>query len=112
MKNLGAPHLESFDYFISHGIQDCINHLTPLEFDLNNGEKISIQIEDCVITPPEVPTQMIGTATKKIYPTECRQRASTYNGVVSMTLGWSKNGDKQPSIDIDLGNIPLMVKVS
>lgn len=29
-----------------------------------------------------------------------------------MTLGWMKNGSQQPSIDFDLGAVPIMIRVS
>lgn len=109
---MGTPHLESFDYFITHGIQDCLNNLSPQDFELPNGENIVLKIEECFVSFPEVPSEVIGVETRKMYPTECRQRASTYSGMVNILLHWSKDGEKQPPMNFDIGRIPIMLKVT
>lgn len=48
---------------------------------------------------------------QKIYPSECRQRASTYSGHLLGKIQWSINGNIQPLIEKDFGEIPIMVKV-
>jgi DNA-directed RNA polymerase I subunit RPA2 len=110
LENLGLPHVESYNYFLDEGIKDCLSKLNPLEFELPNGEKLFLQIEDCFISNPEVRAELIDVFNKKIYPTECRQRASTYSGMVTLSLAWTKNGQQQPSVSFDLGEIPAMVK--
>ena len=47
----------------------------------------------------------------RVFPTECRQRYSTYKGNFFITLSWWLNGERQPSIERCLGAIPIMVKV-
>jgi len=47
-----------------------------------------------------------------VFPTECRQRYTTYKGDFFVTLGWWLNGLQQPSVEKCLGAIPIMVKVN
>lgn len=111
MDNLGAPHIESFNHFLTDGLQTIIKNLEPFEFELLNGEKLKVIIEECTITPPRVSTQ-IDVKERRIFPSEARQRAVTYTGNCTIVLGWYKNDVRQVSIDFDLGPIPLMVRVS
>jgi DNA-directed RNA polymerase I subunit RPA2 len=108
---LGQIHIESFNYFLTDGLKQVINSLDPHEFELTNGEKLKVFVEEVNITQPKVGSQ-IDVKERRIFPAESRQRHVTYAGNCSMTLGWYKNGNKQPSLDFDLGQIPLMIRVS
>lgn len=110
LENLGAPHLESFNYFLSDGMQTILKRIEPYEFELVNGEKIKVSIESCEITPPRINAQ-IDLKERRVFPSESRQRSVTYTGNCLMQLAWSKNGIKQPAIEFDLGAIPIMVRV-
>lgn len=92
-------------------MKTVIDSIKPYEFELVNGEKLKVVIEECSIKPPRV-TNQIDVKERRIFPAEARQRAVTYTGNCTMTLGWSKNGQRQPSIDFDLGPVPVMVRVS
>lgn len=89
-----------------------LENIQPYEFELANGEKLKILIEDIVIEPPRVNLTQIDVRERRIFPAEARQRAVTYSGTCKMSLGWSKNGIRQASIDFDLGPIPVMIRVS
>lgn len=92
-------------------MKTIINTLDPFEFELINGERIKIQVENCEITSPRITTQ-IDVKERRVFPSEARQRSITYTGNCNMTLGWSKNGTRHGSIDFDLGQIPIMIRVS
>lgn len=92
-------------------MQDLLANLQPYEFELINGEKLKVVIEECNITLPRVNSQ-IDVKDRRIFPAEARQRAVTYSGNCTMVLGWYKNNKKQSSIDFDLGPVPVMVRVS
>lgn len=111
METLGAPHVQSFNYFLECGMQNILKAIEPYQFELNNGEKIKVNIDSCEITPPRVNAQ-IDLKERRIFPCEARQRSVTYAGNCTMTLGWSKNDVRMVPIDFDLGPIPVMVRVS
>ena len=92
-------------------METILKNIKPYEFELINGEKIKLQIESCVISPPRINTQ-IDLKERRVFPSEFRQRSVTYTGNCSMTVSWSKNDSRQASLDFDLGPIPIMVRVS
>jgi DNA-directed RNA polymerase I subunit RPA2 len=46
----------------------------------------------------------------RILPTECRQRGDTYKGLLEARLSWEVDGNPQPPMAIELGEIPVMVR--
>lgn len=78
---------------------------------LPNGDKVALWLDDVCICQPSVPSGTIGVKNYKIYPIECRQRGSTYKGKLIVKLGWSINGTEQETLEKDLGEIPIMLKV-
>jgi DNA-directed RNA polymerase beta subunit len=88
-----------------------LKNLEPYEFELINGDRLKVNVENCEIKPPKVNSQ-IDVVERRIFPAESRQRAVTYTGNCTMTLGWIHNGTRQGSIDFDLGPMPIMIRVS
>jgi DNA-directed RNA polymerase I subunit RPA2 len=63
------------------------------------------------LLPPTVPAGVIGVRTLQVWPTECRQRATSYSGRLLIKLDWEIDGIPKEPIERDLGTIPIMVKV-
>lgn len=97
---------------LTEGIKDCIKNIVPVNFELTNGDRIQLLMEECIISPPAVPLGSTISKERRIFPSECRQRAVSYTGMCSVRIGWSVNGLKQPSVNRDIGEIPIMLKSS
>lgn len=97
---------------IDSGLSEAIRNLVPVYFTLATGDKIELNVEDVSINYPTVPSGTVGIKNHKIYPTECRQRAATYKAKINAKIGWSVNGRKQEVLERNLGEVPIMVKVS
>lgn len=97
---------------IDEGLADCAKNIQPIEFEISGGDRVKIFIESISIEKPQVPASCIMVRNKRINPSECRQRASTYSGVCSVGVGWSINGVPKPVIYKIMGEIPVMLKVS
>lgn len=110
INNLGAPHIESFNYMLREGLNDCVKNMKPIQFELPNSDRVKLAISNIGIQTPAVPHTVIGVKDRRVYPTECRQRASTYNGMLIVRLQWSVNGLEMPSHESELGEIPIMLK--
>lgn len=96
---------------LEDGVYQSLKDSTPVYLILPNDDKVVLWLDDVHIYKPTVPSNTIGVKTHKIYPTECRQRGTTYKGKIIARLGWSINGKEQEALDKDLGEIPIMVKV-
>lgn len=111
MQSLGAPHIDSFNYMLEDGLFQSLKDSTPVYLTLPNDDKVVLWLDDVHIYKPTVPSNTIGVKTYKIYPTECRQRGTTYKGKILVRLGWSINGKEQEAFEKDLGEVPIMIKV-
>lgn len=112
MQSLGTPHIDSFNYMLEDGLSQSIKDSTPVYLTLPNDDKVVLWLDDVLIYKPSVPSGTVGVKTYKIYPTECRQRGGTYKGKIMVRLGWSINGKEQEILEKDLGEVPIMVKVT
>ncbi|KAK9507538.1 hypothetical protein O3M35_007371 [Rhynocoris fuscipes] len=109
LQTLGTPHLDSFNYLLDDGLVQIAKNIEPVEFVLNDHVwKLSVS-EICLL-PPTVPSNMVGVRTVEVWPTECRQRASSYSGRLIVKLHWEVDGKQQVPILKEMGNIPVMLK--
>ena len=58
-----------------------------------------------------VPETNVYSKSVKIFPSECRQRATTYKAKLSVTVRWSVDGQPAGSVCRVAGQVPIMVKV-
>lgn len=96
---------------MDRGLSDAIANMSPVEFAMPNSDRVTLQIEEAGISFPQLPMGSVGVKNHKILPTECRQRASTYKGKLSVKVSWSLNGNSKQFFMKDMGDIPIMVKV-
>lgn len=96
---------------LDQGLDEIVGDMYPVFCKLPSDEVIEFKIEDATIGIPGVPHGTIGVKNPVIYPSECRQRASTYKARMIITIGWSIDGLKQQSFEKDMGEIPIMLRV-
>ncbi|KAH8393916.1 hypothetical protein KR215_006958 [Drosophila sulfurigaster] len=112
LANLGAPHVDSFDEMLSVGLDKLAKHIIPQQFQSPAGERVYIHVENIWIAKPAVPMDVIDVRTREIYPTDARQLHATYGGMCSIRLAWSINGLEKSPINMDLGEVPIMLRSS
>ncbi|KAI8429799.1 hypothetical protein MSG28_000328 [Choristoneura fumiferana] len=49
---LGAPHIDSFNFMATDGIKAAIADIIPVEFELPNGQRIKITIDEAAFAKP------------------------------------------------------------
>ncbi|KAH1016706.1 hypothetical protein HUJ04_007883 [Dendroctonus ponderosae] len=109
IKKLGLPHVTSFNYMVDKGLNEAIQNLVPVEF-LVNDRQVKLIITGFSLAQPQVPYGTIGVRNNLIFPTECRQRKSTYSGKFLVNVEWYVDGQIQQPFTKDLGNIPIMIR--
>lgn len=110
LKTLGEPHVESFNFLLKSGLDLAVKDLQPVEFQVADGDIVKFALENFQLNSPAVPAGTIGVKNPLIYPTECRQSATTYKGRLVGHLRWWINGNEQTPIRRDFGEIPIMLK--
>ncbi|KAJ3364773.1 hypothetical protein GGF31_008919 [Allomyces arbusculus] len=119
---LVAPHLESFNNLTDFGantpsLLDLVirdlgrKSLHDHKSDANGGlgDKISFWIEEIQLARPMIPDKA-KAAQRLTYPTECRERLTTYKGKLQVKLCVSLNDGVPQTMIKDMGSIPVMVR--
>lgn len=118
------PHIESFNGLfrengkpglLEHGLQD-IGTKVFLDGDERKGpegkNQLSIRIKSVNVQRPQVPPSNKMAKNREIFPAECRERHATYRGRLSATFEYSINGGDSQEFVRELGQVPVMIKVS
>ena len=111
LKDLFAPHVDSFDHFLTEGLRRCITGLEAQEVEHpSGGPRLRVWLERMTIAKPEKREQGSLDSARPLYPAECRERACTYKGpcraVFCVQVG---EGDPE-RIEVRLGLMPIMVR--
>lgn len=73
---------------------------------------LRIRIKDVALQYPEIIPHRLSTEERKpLYPWECRERHISYRGKLLATLEYTINDGDPVEFDVDLGKLPVMVKV-
>lgn len=116
-----APHIGSFNALtegpdgglLNLGVKD-IGYKTI--FDLNAtdrlGNKLKIRVESVQLAKPSVLPNDKLSLNRRTYPSECRERMSTYRSRLMLKLSWSVNDGEEVSEIREAGQVPVMLKTN
>ena len=130
LRQLTAPHVDSFNYFLEAGLSQGIKDIEPAEFDIVDqkvvrenpgsidlGETSSVKfwVEDVKVGKP-LKSSSAGRSSR-LLPRECRERSLMYSGPLTGTFCFNiiqrRNGVQIPGRPVKLqktfGNMPIMV---
>lgn len=108
-QNLIRNHIDSFDCFLDGGLQDGIQAVKPFIYYLPTGQKLKVCVSNYKIYKPQVDSACY-VRDKNLYPTECRQRATSYTGKLNLEFLWHLDDICMGSIEEQIGSVPIMVK--
>lgn len=75
------------------------------------GNKLSLSVEQVSVTKPTSNDGVSSAVERKVYPTESRERLTSYRGKLLLKLKWSVNdGDETFSEVRDCGGLPIMLQ--
>lgn len=121
-----APHIDSFNTIFSKGgqLEEGLKDIGIKVFldgnpygnpDEETGarNRLSVRIADVFLDKSVLPpTNKVALKNRNIYPAEARERHATYRGKLRARLEYKvNNGDFREEV-VDLGAIPLMLRVS
>ncbi|GMM53943.1 hypothetical protein DAKH74_005590 [Maudiozyma humilis] len=75
------------------------------------GNKLSVSVEQVSITKPMSNDGVSAAVERKVFPTEARQRLSSYKGKLLLKLKWSVNDGEESFTEVrDCGGLPVMLQ--
>jgi DNA-directed RNA polymerase I subunit RPA2 len=113
------PHVDSFNALFDEGLVEealrDIGTITTVDGNQNDKNsprnKLHLRIADVTLETPRLPdSNKFSTRNREIYPSECRERHSTYRGVLRAKLQWKINGNEWQESTRALGQLPIMVR--
>ncbi|KAG8865412.1 hypothetical protein FRB96_000302 [Tulasnella sp. 330] len=130
-QDLVAPHLESFNAITEGSAGNDANDIGLLNLGLSYvpekvvfdqigrdgvdlgkglGNRLSMRIENAVIGRPMISENDREAKERRIYPSEARERLTTYRARLSVKIVYTVNGGEQQEITRDCGLLPIMVR--
>ena len=113
-KGLVRQHLDSYNEFIDHGLQEVINETSEISIEIPESPykiklgQLWIIDPQSRITGPYV-TEVDGTK-HEIYPMETRFRNLTYAAPLSLEMTPIVDGREMETELVPIGNLPVMLK--
>lgn len=109
VQNLIRNHIDSFNYFLDGGLLEGIKVIPPFIYNLPTGQKLEVRVTNYKLYKPQIDSQCFAKD-KDLYPSECRQRGSSYMGKLNLEFVWYLDGNFMGSIDEYIGPVPVMLK--
>ncbi|NJE07337.1 DNA-directed RNA polymerase subunit B [Thermococcus sp. M39] len=104
-KGLVRQHLDSYNAFIDHGMQEVINEFGGIKPDIPNFE---IKFGKIRLGEPEF--QEAQGQRKPLYPMDARIRNLTYAAPIYLEMIPVVNGIEQEPVEVRIGELPIMLK--
>ncbi|KAF8524756.1 beta and beta-prime subunits of DNA dependent RNA-polymerase [Gautieria morchelliformis] len=121
-----APHIESFNALfddsglprgdgdgsglLSLALQEVTERVVRDGNDGKSGNRLAIWIESVAIGRPMVPEKDRQAIERRVFPSEARERLTSYRGRMSAKICWRVNNNPPESSTRDCGLVPVMVR--
>lgn len=104
-KGLVKHHINSYNAFIDHGIQEIIDQQGNIDPDIEGFE---IELGDFRLGEPKI--KEASGAKKPLTPHESRIRDLTYSAPIYLEMSPILDGQKKTSVELKIGEVPIMLK--
>ncbi|KAJ3113763.1 DNA-directed RNA polymerase III core subunit ret1 [Phlyctochytrium bullatum] len=106
-KGLVKQHLDSFNYFIEHGLQNIVNANKRVTSDVD--PHFFMDFEKIRVAFPEVQdsSKLIMRSTT---PHECRLRDTTYAAAITIDVMYTRNRQLVKKSKVEIGRMPIMLR--
>ncbi len=108
LKQLVAPHVDSFDHFLEYGLDEAIADLQPVLIEIDETYSIKLEVISAMVG---YPTRYNQGMEVPITPREARESHITYSGKATCNLRVTLEGTVSNTfvLPVSLGELPLMV---
>ncbi len=104
-KGMVRQHLYSYNNFIDRGIQHVIDEIGGIELDI---EGIDVKFGRLLLEPSSI--KETDGSRPSVFPSETRLRNLSYTAPIKLEMSLVKSGNEQPSEDVYIGELPVMLK--
>ncbi|KAE8219581.1 hypothetical protein CF319_g6747 [Tilletia indica] len=74
------------------------------------GNRLELRIAGVSLARPLVADKAKDVHERRVFPSECRERLTTYRARMTAQIDWSINGQPAKTETVNLGHVPVMVK--
>lgn len=106
-KCLVRQHIDSYNYFIEHGIKQIMTANNIIDSDIDHT--FYLKYLDIRLGTPTITENMVEN---KIYPQDCRNRDLTYSANLYVDIEYTRNKQIIVKRDLNMGRIPIMLRSS
>jgi DNA-directed RNA polymerase III subunit RPC2 len=106
-KGLARQHIESYNYFVSHGIKELVGANQIVDSDIDHA--FYLRYLDIRVGLPTIEDNMVKYS---VYPMECRLRDMTYAGDIYVDIEYVRNRQIVVKRDVCIGKMPVMLRSS
>jgi DNA-directed RNA polymerase III subunit RPC2 len=106
-KGLARQHIESYNYFVNHGIKELVRANQIVDSDIDHT--FYLRYLDIRIGLPTIEDNMVKY---NVYPMECRLRDMTYAGDIYVDIEYVRNRQIVVKRDVCIGKMPVMLRSS
>lgn len=113
LQHIVAAHVDSFDYFLEHGLHEAVEDLAPMEIQLHDNLILKLQYASVRIDYPVSDDSRVSGSLENrnaLVPSEARESGSSYAGLMTAHIDVTLNDNDAPmNLQVKLGNFPIMV---
>jgi DNA-directed RNA polymerase beta subunit len=110
---LVAPHIDSFDFFLTEGLQRVSDALQPCEVvHPTTGARLSVWLEALRVGKPvrEESRATESIREMRVFPRECRQAGTSYTAPLLARVCWQVDDGDAQFKEVRLSDVPVMVR--
>ncbi|KAF9362760.1 DNA-directed RNA polymerase I subunit rpa2 [Mortierella sp. NVP85] len=121
LQEMVAPHIEAFNALTEFGTGSSTGLLDLAIQDIGSkavfdkrggglGNKLTFWVEELKLMKPTLSDKERHSTNRRVYPTEARERLTTYRGKLQAKLVWRVNDGPPETETRDLGQVPIMIR--
>ncbi len=109
IKGLVKQHIDSFDYFVNHELQNIVMAAGNNEIKCESDRNFFFRYDKVYVGKPNSDENMV---TKSITPHACRLRDFTYSAPIYVDVTYRKGKTVTQQAKVAIGKLPVMLKSS
>ena len=106
LQNLVAPHVESFNYFLSTGLNDAISDIPTCEVKISDSLSVKMHFVEAQVAYPTKSDYMTNC---KLTPREAREREMSYSGTMIISAKIELSDGNEFNVLFRCSDLPIMV---